>query len=96
MAGPRPVVTTEDTRKVAYLAMQCGCFGYTYGANGIWQGSWAPEEIDMQKKIWHDAVVRGHRSSRWRPDDAAQEFLRLPRLDRADSAAGMRRLPHRQ
>ncbi len=37
------IVTTDDTREAAYEAMQCGSFGFTYGANGVWQATWGGE-----------------------------------------------------
>ena len=43
-ADKHPVVTTDDMREAAYLALQCGSFGYTYGANGVWQATWDGEK----------------------------------------------------
>jgi len=42
------LVTTDDMREMAYLAIQCGSFGYTYGANGVWQATWGGEESGNQ------------------------------------------------
>ena len=38
------LITTDDTREKAYQAMQSGCFGYTYAANGVWQAIWEAEK----------------------------------------------------
>lgn len=37
--GPRKV-DAAMVRRVAYMAIQCGCAGYTYGAQGIWDNAW--------------------------------------------------------
>lgn len=37
--GRRPVTDTM-VRQVAYRAMQSGCCGYTYGAQGCWNNAW--------------------------------------------------------
>ena len=42
------LVTTDDMREMAYLAIQCGSFGYTYGANGVWQATWGDEKTGNQ------------------------------------------------
>jgi hypothetical protein len=44
---PRPV-TTDETREKANQAMQWGCAGYTYGANGVWQATWDEERTPNQ------------------------------------------------
>ena len=54
------LVTTDDMREMAYLAMQCGSFGYTYGANGVWQATWGGEETGNQTTYgstpWHVGI----------------------------------------
>ena len=42
------LVTTDAMREKAYQAMQCGCCGYTYGANGVWQATWSDERTGNQ------------------------------------------------
>ncbi len=39
-----------DVREVAYRALQAGCFGYTYGAHGIWY----PTQNREDDMFWHD------------------------------------------
>ncbi len=41
---------TSDTRRAAWHAMQAGCCGYTYGANGLWYPTQSPSD----KKFWKD------------------------------------------
>jgi hypothetical protein len=36
----RRTVTDTMVRHVAYRAIQAGCCGYTYGAQGVWNGAW--------------------------------------------------------
>jgi len=45
---PSRIVTTDDMREMAWLALQCGSFGYTYGANGVWQATWSGEQTGNQ------------------------------------------------
>lgn len=33
-------------RQAAYRAIQAGCCGYTYGAQGIWNARWSPDTVD--------------------------------------------------
>jgi len=42
------LVTTDSMREKAYHAIQCGCCGYTYGANGVWQATWGDEQTGNQ------------------------------------------------
>ena len=46
--GRRPVTDTM-VRHVAYRAMQSGCCGYTYGAQGCWNAAW---DRDDSKPFW--------------------------------------------
>ncbi|MGC8625719.1 MAG: DUF4038 domain-containing protein [Phycisphaerae bacterium] len=39
---------TSDTRRAAWHAMQAGCCGYTYGANGLWYPTQGPDD----KTFW--------------------------------------------
>ena len=34
------VITDKMMRNLAYVAMQNGCCGYTYGCNGVWELQW--------------------------------------------------------
>jgi Protein of unknown function (DUF4038)/Domain of unknown function (DUF5060)/Putative collagen-binding domain of a collagenase len=49
-AGRRPVTDTM-VRQVAYRAIQSGCCGYTYGAQGCWNAAW---DRDDGKSMWGD------------------------------------------
>jgi hypothetical protein len=49
-AGRRPV-TDSMVRHVAYRAMQSGCCGYTYGAQGCWNGA---RDRDDAVSMWGD------------------------------------------
>jgi hypothetical protein len=46
--GRRPVTDTM-VRHVAYRAMQSGCCGYTYGAQGCWNAAW---DRDDSRSMW--------------------------------------------
>jgi hypothetical protein len=48
--GRRPVTDTI-VRQVAYRAVQSGCCGYTYGAQGCWNGAWDHEH---GRTMWGD------------------------------------------
>ena len=48
--GRRPVTDTM-VRQVAYRAIQSGCCGYTYGAQGCWNGGW---DRDEGSSMWGD------------------------------------------
>ncbi|NEN04951.1 DUF4038 domain-containing protein [Diaminobutyricibacter tongyongensis] len=48
--GRRPVTDTM-VRQVAYRAFQSGCSGYTYGAQGSWNGAW---DSESGKSMWGD------------------------------------------
>jgi len=41
----RRSVTATMVRHVAYRAMQSGCCGYSYGAQGCWNGAWDEQEL---------------------------------------------------
>ena len=47
----RRTVTDTMVRHVAYRALQSGCCGYTYGAQGCWNAAWDP--CDMRTH-WGD------------------------------------------
>lgn len=55
------LVTTDAMREKAYQAMQCGSFGYTYAANGVWQATWGGEETGNQTTYgttpWHVGIM---------------------------------------
>ncbi|MEU7836993.1 DUF4038 domain-containing protein [Nonomuraea sp. NPDC049129] len=53
-AGRRPVTETM-VRQIAYRAMQSGCCGYTYGAQGCWNAAWEPGE---RASMWGDMPWR--------------------------------------
>ena len=36
------------TRKMAYTSIMCGSFGYSYGAEGIWNGTWDENDTFQQ------------------------------------------------
>ncbi len=42
--------TADDVRRTAWHAMQAGCCGYTYGANGLWY----PTQNAHDHKFWKD------------------------------------------
>ncbi len=42
--GPRSC-SDDLVRRAAYTAIQCGCCGYTYGAQGIWDSVWDITDI---------------------------------------------------
>jgi hypothetical protein len=44
----RPVTDTM-VRQVAYRAIQSGCCGYSYGAQGCWNGAW---DADTSRSMW--------------------------------------------
>lgn len=46
--------TADMLRRVAYICMQAGGAGYTYGAQGIWDNVWeSPEELDPFMAIFN-------------------------------------------
>lgn len=45
---PAPI-SADSMREKAWQAMLCGCAGYTYGANGVWQAVAKPENSDLHK-----------------------------------------------
>lgn len=53
----RPVSDTM-VRQVAYRAIQSGCCGYSYGAQGIWNGAWdAKTSSTMWGSLpWHEGI----------------------------------------
>lgn len=48
-------------REKAYQALQCGCAGYTYGANGVWQAVLAPSSSELHKvygrTLWSTGIA---------------------------------------
>lgn len=54
----RRTVTDTMVRHVAYRAIQSGCCGYTYGAQGCWNGAWdSPDMATMWGNLpWYDGV----------------------------------------
>lgn len=56
-AGRRPVTDTM-VRQVAYRAIQSGCCGYTYGAQGCWNAAWdRPDGRSMWGDLpWYDGI----------------------------------------
>lgn len=54
----RRVVTDVMVRQVAYRAIQSGCCGYSYGAQGCWNGAWDADEarIAWGDLAWYDGV----------------------------------------
>jgi hypothetical protein len=49
-AGRHPITDTM-VRQVAYRAIQSGCCGYTYGAQGCWNAAWERQD---RKSTWGD------------------------------------------
>lgn len=52
-------ITDAIVRKSAYRAIQSGSFGYTYGANGIWNATWDPSvsnDTFWGNTNWYDAI----------------------------------------
>jgi hypothetical protein len=47
----RRTVTDTMVRQAAYRAIQAGCCGYTYGAQGCWNAAWEPGD---SKTMWGD------------------------------------------
>ncbi|WP_052226509.1 apiosidase-like domain-containing protein [Microbacterium mangrovi] len=54
----RRVVTDVMVRQVAYRAIQSGCCGYSYGAQGCWNGAWDDAEAQMMwgELPWYEGV----------------------------------------
>ena len=54
----RRVVTDLMVRQVAYRAIQSGCCGYSYGAQGGWNGAWDADEarISWGSLPWYEGV----------------------------------------
>lgn len=54
----RRTVTDTMVRQAAYRAFQSGCCGYTYGAQGGWDGAWDPRpaETFWGSMAWYDGV----------------------------------------
>ncbi len=52
-------ITPTMMRRLAYTAMQCGCCGYTYGANGVWELQWEAGVggIGWGDMAWWDGLV---------------------------------------
>ncbi|MDR2747521.1 MAG: DUF4038 domain-containing protein, partial [Treponema sp.] len=57
------IASADMLRRVAYMSIQCGGCGYTYGAQGIWDTVWKkPQEISPFNPFnphgitWHEAV----------------------------------------
>jgi len=51
-------VSPAMLRTLAYMAIQNGCFGYTYGCNGIWELQWEAGVggIGWGDMAWHDGL----------------------------------------
>jgi len=56
-AARRPVTDTM-VRQVAYRAIQSGCCGYTYGAQGCWNAAWDREDAASTwgDLPWHEGI----------------------------------------
>jgi hypothetical protein len=54
----RRTVTDTMVRHVAYRAIQSGCCGYTYGAQGCWNAAWDREDgVSMWGDLpWHEGI----------------------------------------
>ena len=54
----RRTVTDTMVRHSAYRAIQSGCCGYTYGAQGVWNGAWDHgDEATMWGDLpWYDGI----------------------------------------
>jgi hypothetical protein len=54
----RRTATALMVRQVAYRAIQSGCCGYTYGAQGCWNGAWDREDLATAwgDLPWYDGV----------------------------------------
>lgn len=54
----RRTATATIVRQVAYRAIQSGCCGYTYGAQGCWNGAWDAEDTATSwgDLPWHEGV----------------------------------------
>jgi hypothetical protein len=47
-------ITEDEVRMTAYRAIQCGSFGYTYGAQGLWYPT--QNEEDMKESKWGEVI----------------------------------------
>ena len=47
-------ITEDEVRMTAYRAIQCGSFGYTYGAQGLWYPT--QNENDMKQSEWGEVI----------------------------------------
>lgn len=54
----RRTVTDTMVRHVAYRAIQSGCCGYSYGAQGCWNGAWDAEDMSTLwgNLPWYEGV----------------------------------------
>jgi hypothetical protein len=55
------LISAADMREKAYQAMQCGCCGFTYAANGVWQATWNDREQTGNQTTygttpWHEGI----------------------------------------
>lgn len=59
-ANQKQLLTADDMREKAYQAVQCGCCGYSYAANGVWQANWSAEQAGTQTVYgstpWHQGI----------------------------------------
>lgn len=58
--GSQKAITTDAMREKAYLALQSGCAGYTYGANGVWQAVREANNSELHKvygrTLWRTGI----------------------------------------
>lgn len=55
-------IPTDQTRQIAYMAMMNGSFGYSYGAEGLWQATWNSMDVDQTygraPTPWYKALTK--------------------------------------
>lgn len=53
------IIDTRAVRQSAWKALQCGSFGYTYGAAGVWAMKWDPSTPgwdEYQSTPWYEGI----------------------------------------
>lgn len=86
--GSPKAITVDAMREKAYQAMQCGCAGYTYGANGVWQAVLSANNSELHKvygrTLWSVGInlPGGEQLAHWRTFYSSLPWHRLqPRPD---------------
>ena len=91
--GSPKAISVDLMREKAYQAMQCGCAGYTYGANGVWQAVLGPNDSDLHRvygrTLWSTGIKLpgGEQLRHWRNFYAALPWHRLQPRPKCDGFA---------